>query len=65
MRTKAVDLPQAFGGKAVFRQDWQKAVVDAGICSASVFYTYKAKLKAEGKIGEYADFVWIAAPKPE
>jgi hypothetical protein len=63
MNIKAIDLPQAFGGKAVARPEWQEASVSGGVCSnAKSFYNHKVALKAEGKIGEFGDFVWIAAP---
>ncbi len=62
MRTKAVDFPQALGRKAVHRQDWQ-GVVEAGVCGRDAFYNLKKKLKSDGKVAEFADFVWIAAPQ--
>jgi hypothetical protein len=66
MRTKAVKLPQALGGEAVARTDWQKAAIDEGLCpTPQDFYNLKKRLKQEGSIAEFGDFVWIAAPKPE
>jgi AAA domain/Bifunctional DNA primase/polymerase, N-terminal len=63
MRTKAVDFSQALGRKAVFHQEWNNAVVDAGVCGRSSFYNLRKNLKEAGKIAELAGFVWIAAPQ--
>jgi RecA-family ATPase len=64
MGTKSVVLAQSPTGHAVSRMDWQNVVVEAEtICSVAAFRNHKSSLKSEGKIGEFADFVWIALPK--